>query len=201
MTPWLPQVAAFEGELMRHGVTGARAPSKRTSIGIRTAMTRTPPLLTVTALPAQEAYDYEYHRARLADPSVLDQSVAIRIFRAPLLAIAEGGPRRGGSFSADHLSIGLAVHDLLKARPGFTDLRLRSSPYRDACYMVEWGDVPPMQGEATRDRFYGYSDTVRSPIAHRPSPAPCSPEIPSSAWTFRSPASCEPAEEGPYPHQ
>ncbi|MDX3224554.1 DUF6302 family protein [Streptomyces sp. ME19-01-6] len=47
-----------------------------------TTMTSTPPPLTVTALPAQEAYDYEYHRARLADPSVLDQSVAIRIFRA-----------------------------------------------------------------------------------------------------------------------
>lgn len=52
-----------------------------------TTAARTPTLLTATALPAAEAYDYDYYRARLAHPCVLEQSVAVRALRMPFLAV------------------------------------------------------------------------------------------------------------------
>ncbi|TQK42312.1 hypothetical protein FBY35_3691 [Streptomyces sp. SLBN-118] len=117
------------------------------------------PPLTIAVLPAREAYDYETFRHRLADVSVLDQSVAIRVFRIPLLAVPAGGRRRGGYFSTASLSVGLAVRGLLQGRPGFTSPRLRWSPYRDACHIVEWGETPPScWDDVARGRFYGDSD-------------------------------------------
>jgi hypothetical protein len=165
-----------------------------------TTAARTPLPLTVTVLPATEAYDYNYYRPRLADPSVLGQSVAIRVFRMPFLAVPAGGPRRGGYFSVDHLGIGLAVRGLLEGRPGFTALRLRWSPNRDACHVVEWGDAPPMWGDAARGRFYGYSDTAISKFVDSIARAARRPTTPSLTLSFRSPAGlC--VEEGPYPHE
>ncbi|MFC4507888.1 MULTISPECIES: DUF6302 family protein [Streptomyces] len=52
--------------------------------------------LTVHLRPATEAYDYEHYRNLLADPSVLTDSFAVCVYRAPLLAVPVGGPRRGG---------------------------------------------------------------------------------------------------------
>ncbi|MDF2258389.1 DUF6302 family protein [Streptantibioticus ferralitis] len=40
------------------------------------------------------------------------------------------------------------------------NVRVRWSPYRDTCHMVEWGDTPPLWDDAARGRFYGYSDTA-----------------------------------------
>ncbi|MGW1496960.1 DUF6302 family protein, partial [Streptomyces sp. NPDC002402] len=98
-----------------------------------TAASSTYPPLTITVLPAREAYDYESFRLRLADDSVLEQSIAIRIFRMPLLAVPVGGPRQGGYFSITSLSVGLAVRTLLEGQSGFTSPRLRWSPNQDAC--------------------------------------------------------------------
>ncbi|MEU1629343.1 DUF6302 family protein [Streptomyces sp. NPDC020096] len=120
----------------------------------------TPPTpLTVRLLPPREASDYEYFRNRLADLSVLENSVAVSLNRATLLAVAVGGQRRGGYLSVGLLLQALAIRRLLTGRPGFPDARVRWSPYRDTCHMVEWGDTPPWD-DASRGRFYGYSDTA-----------------------------------------
>ncbi|MGW6971509.1 DUF6302 family protein [Streptomyces sp. NPDC054952] len=114
--------------------------------------------MTVTLAPAQEAYDFDHFRALLADPSVLAESVAIRVFRAPLLAVAVGGPRRGGYFAASDLLIGLAVRNLLAGRYGFPDVRLRWSPCLDTCHGVQWGAAPPNSNDdRLRGEFYGYN--------------------------------------------
>ncbi|MEX2985695.1 DUF6302 family protein [Streptomyces sp. C36] len=55
------------------------------------------PPLPVAVLPPQSANDYEAYRNRLVDLSVLELSLAIHVFRVPLLAVAAGGPRRGGA--------------------------------------------------------------------------------------------------------
>ncbi|MGW3627808.1 DUF6302 family protein [Streptomyces sp. NPDC000880] len=155
-----------------------------------TAASSAYPPLTITVLPAREAYDYEHFRHRLADASVLEQSVAIRVFRMPLLAVPVSGPRRGGYFSTTSLTVGLAVRSLLEGRPGFTSLRLRRSPYRDACHIVEWGDTPPSYwDDVSLGRFYGYSDTAIAVFVRRTAPAAArGPKTPSSAFQIRSPA-------------
>ncbi|MFD8952794.1 DUF6302 family protein [Streptomyces xanthophaeus] len=119
------------------------------------------PPLNIEVLPAAHAYDFEHVRARLADPSVLERSVAIRVFRAPLLAVAVGGPRRGGYFPAEEMVIGMAVLRLLAGRPGYPNLRLRWSPSPDACHVVEWGEPPPHWGDdAQCGQFYGYAEAA-----------------------------------------
>jgi uncharacterized protein DUF6302 len=156
-----------------------------------TGTARTPhPPLTISALPAVEAVDYDYFRVRLADASVLEQGVAIRIFRMPLLAVPVGGPRQGGYFSTSSLSVGLAVRSLLQDRPGFTSPRLRWSPHRDACHIVEWGEPPPRcWDDVALGRFYGYNDTAIAAYVRRATAAAArGPTTPSSAFRSRSPA-------------
>lgn len=114
--------------------------------------------LTVALRPPTEAYDYEHVRNLLADPAVLADSVAIRIHRAPLLAVAVGGPRRGGYLSVQHAEIGESIRRLLLGRPGFWDLRMILSPWADTCHVLRWGHEPPHAGDdAALGRFYGYS--------------------------------------------
>lgn len=148
---------------------------------MNTAASPTYPPLAITVLPARKACDYEFFLHRLADASVLERSIAIRIFRMPLLAVPVGGPRLGGCFSTTSPTIALAVRTLLQERPGFTSPRLRSMPDRDACHVVEWGEEPPRCGDGIAlGRFYGYSDTAYRPEhnqrkrAHVPAQAPVS---------------------------
>ncbi|QNA77067.1 hypothetical protein C8250_039100 [Streptomyces sp. So13.3] len=110
-------------------------------------------------VPARLAYDFEYIGSRLADPSLLDHAVAVCVHRAPLLAVPVGGARRGGFMSFDLLILAEKTRGLLEGLPGFPDLRLRPSPYRDTCHLVEWGGRPPAcdYDDAARGRFYGYS--------------------------------------------
>ncbi|MBT2491602.1 hypothetical protein J7E96_24355 [Streptomyces sp. ISL-96] len=147
--------------------------------------------LTVSLLPPHEAYDYEYYKARLADPALLEDSVAICVFRAPLLAIPAGGQRLGGYHPVTDMNVGLAVRDLLQGRPGFTNLRLRWSPYPDSCPVVEWGEKSPtLWGRydyVTLGRFYGYSDVAIDEFSTR-SAARRGLQTPSSAPRLRSPA-------------
>ncbi|MER5613903.1 DUF6302 family protein [Streptomyces sp. NPDC002215] len=121
----------------------------------------TPP---ITLRPAREAYDYDYYRVRLADPGILDTAAAVRVFRAPLLAVPVGGLRRGGFMSFDMLALAVTARFLLAGRPGFPDLRVRWSPYRDTCHTVEWGAPSPewWVDDATTGRFYGYSEAANS---------------------------------------
>ncbi len=150
--------------------------------------TITPPhRFAVVLRPAAEAYDFEYFRDRLADPAILADAVAICVFRAPLLAVPIGGSRRGGYMSFDLLSLAMATRRLLDTRPGFPNLRVRWSPYRDTCHTVEWGDPAPDWWEDNADvgRFYGYSEAAIAAFMRRhdqtPSsamPEPCSPTAP-----------------------
>ncbi|MFF1693551.1 DUF6302 family protein [Streptomyces sp. NPDC058257] len=139
---------------------------------------------TISLRPAAEAYDYEYFRSRLAEPSLLADAVAVRVFRAPLLAVPVGGPRRGGYMSFDLLTLATAAGFLLADQPGFPDLRVRWSPYRDTRHTVEWGDAAPecWEDDAVFGRFYGYCESaITSFIRERPqtpssaASAPCSP--------------------------
>ncbi|MFF4456800.1 DUF6302 family protein [Streptomyces goshikiensis] len=110
--------------------------------------------------PAYDAVDYEWYRDRLADPGLADQGIAISVFRLPLLAVPVGGPRRGGFYSAPELAVAMAVRDALADRPGFPSLRVRWSPHVDTCHTVDWGAPAPAWDDATRGRFYGYSNTA-----------------------------------------
>ncbi|MFH9295790.1 DUF6302 family protein [Streptomyces sp. NPDC017520] len=139
---------------------------------------------TISLRPAVEAYDYEYFRSRLAEPALLADAVAVRVFRAPLLAVPVGGPRRGGYMSFDLLTLATATRCLLMDQPGFPDLRVRWSPYRDTCHTVEWGDAAPewWEDDAVFGRFYGYSESaITSFVRERPqtpssaTSTPCSP--------------------------
>jgi hypothetical protein len=122
---------------------------------------------SVRLLPAADAYDYEYFRDRLADPSVLEDSVAVCLYLAPMLAVAVGGPRRGGYLPVDLIYPAVAVKDLLVDRPGFPNPRVRWSPYRDACHVVEWGDPPPLDDDIARGQFYGYSPAAITAFLRR----------------------------------
>lgn len=98
-------------------------------------------------------------------------SVAVRTMRMPFLAVPVGGTRRGGDSPVSYLCFGLKVRDLLCGQPGFPDLCVRSSPYPDSCFVVEWGDSPPeLAGDhtaTTMGRFYGYSEAAISAFVRR----------------------------------
>ncbi|WUW51620.1 DUF6302 family protein [Streptomyces sp. NBC_01456] len=142
---------------------------------------------TVSLRPAVQAYDYEYFRSRLAEPALLADAVAVRVFRAPLLAVPVGGQRRGGYMSFDLLTLATAARGLLAGQAGFPDLRIRWSPFRDTCHTVEWGDPSPgwWESDMVFGRFYGYSEAAITTFVRQhpqsPSPAvsvPCSPTAP-----------------------
>jgi hypothetical protein len=125
--------------------------------------------LTLSVLPAHTAYDYEHMADRLLDPELLAGAVAIRVFRAPLLAVPVGGRRRGGMLSITSQAIGAAIAAVLNSLPGFPDVRLISIPAPPGGYAVAWGEPPPtaLPGDA-RTHFYG----LRQPRVPRPSAAP-----------------------------
>ncbi|MCZ0973715.1 DUF6302 family protein [Streptomyces albulus] len=142
---------------------------------ITTTSTASP--FTVSLRPAAEAYDFDYFRERLAEPEILAHAVAVRVFRAPLLAVPVGGSRRGGYLSFDLLSLAMAARSLLKDRPGFPRLRVRWSPYRDTCHTVEWGDPAPdwWVADAVAGHFYGYREEAIAAFIQK------HPQTPSSA--------------------
>ncbi|UPT43201.1 MULTISPECIES: DUF6302 family protein [Streptomyces] len=138
---------------------------------------------TVIALP-QDAYDFDYFEQRISDTWLLDKSIAVRTLRMPFLAVPVGGTRRGGYYPVSCLCFGFKVRDLLLEQPGFPDLRVRWSPYRDTCHTVEWGDPAPewWEDDAVFGRFYGYSESaITSFLRERPqtpssaTSTPCSP--------------------------
>ncbi|MFE1455863.1 DUF6302 family protein [Streptomyces sp. NPDC058735] len=110
----------------------------------------------IVVMPPAEAYDFDYFRARV-DARLLSRSIAVRVFRMPLLAVPVGGIRRGGWFGADSLAVALAVRDVLAPLNGFPGARIvwRCAPR--SSYAVEWGDPPPAIWLDDNERlaFYG----------------------------------------------
>jgi hypothetical protein len=99
-----------------------------------------------------------YYRSRLDDPTLMRAGVAVRIGGSVFLAVPIGGRRRGGYLSVPDVVTGMAVRALLTGRPGFPGVRLRWSPFADACHSVEWGAAAPEVDDAeTLGQFYGYS--------------------------------------------
>ncbi|MGW1764492.1 DUF6302 family protein [Streptomyces sp. NPDC002073] len=110
----------------------------------------------ITAAQPHTAVDYAHYWRRLVDPSVLRISVAVGC-RLRLLAVAVGGPRRGGYHAVQDRSLVLGIRDVLADRAGFPDVRLRRSPYADSTVLVEWGDPAPNGADPeTLNAFYGY---------------------------------------------
>jgi hypothetical protein len=117
----------------------------------------------VIVMPPAEAYDFEYFRARV-DAVLLSRSIAVRVFRMPLLAVPVGGSRRGGWFGADDLAVALVVRDVLAPLSGFPGPRITWQCTPRSSYAVEWGDRPPTTWLDDNERlaFYGLT---------RPAPA------------------------------
>jgi hypothetical protein len=113
--------------------------------------------LTVELLPAGAAFDFEFEAARLHDQVLLDSAVAVRIFRAPLLAVPVGGCRRGGRLNAGPLTVALAVRGALDSREGFPRLRVSEGSGGGGWY-VEWGESAPEYPARSPEsrRFFGY---------------------------------------------
>ncbi|WP_330335602.1 DUF6302 family protein (plasmid) [Streptomyces sp. NBC_00536] len=134
--------------------------------------------LSVTLLPPVEAVDYEWHRLRLAEPELVDQGVAICLFRIPMLAVPVSRTRRGGFYAVHHRGVALAVRDLLAEVPGFPDLRIRHALTPSTCQVVEWGGQAPLADDPTLGQFYGYRHSAIAMViaakrdpGRRPSPA------------------------------
>lgn len=149
------------------------------------------PPLSIAVLPADEAYDFEFVASRLHDRHLLQGSVAVRVFRTPLLAVPVGGRRRGGYVGAGPVSVALAIRDALRDLPGFPDLRVRLAP-SPTYWVVEWGDRAsdwPL-GSAERIRFYGYCDHLTAETHSRSKPLPPPPQPPPAATISLSTGSC-----------
>ncbi|MBZ6089746.1 hypothetical protein KVH02_15575 [Streptomyces olivaceus] len=110
----------------------------------------------VTVMPPAEAYDFDYFRCRV-DVGLLSRSIAVRVFRIPLLAVPVGGSRRGGWFGAGDLAVALAVRQVLAALNGFPCARVTWQRIPSCSYAVEWGDRPPTTwlDDDERLAFYG----------------------------------------------
>ena len=106
----------------------------------------------------EEETDAAYYRERLADPSLINAGLIVRIGACAQLLVPLGGSRLGGFLPVPDIVTGLAVRGLLAGRPGFPGVRLRWSAYADCCHHVEWGARAPVcDDDEVRGRFYGYS--------------------------------------------
>ncbi|MFD3714918.1 DUF6302 family protein [Streptomyces sp. NPDC058677] len=154
-----------------------------------TSQTQGAGALPVTLSHARTAYDFEFVAPRLHDRHLLDSSVAVRVFRAPLLAVPIGGRRRGGCMDAGPVEVALSIRDALLEIPGFPNVRIRlvSPPGERNNWVVEWGERLPFRITASdRARFYGGADHCiaeaeaaaerrAAPEYHSPATAPCGP--------------------------
>ncbi|MFJ7239032.1 DUF6302 family protein [Streptomyces olivaceus] len=120
-------------------------------------------------MPPAEAYDFDYFRCRV-DAGLLSRSIAVRVFRIPLLAAPVGGSRRGGWFGAGDLAGALAVRQVLAALNGFPCARITWQRIPSCSYAVEWGG-PSSDHVARRQRAPG----LLRPHAARPRPRPPPP--------------------------
>ncbi|MEU5163399.1 DUF6302 family protein [Streptomyces sp. NPDC020875] len=132
----------------------------------------------IQLLPPEAARDIAYYRERLADPSLLEAAVTVRVLDDARLAVPVGPGRLGGYLPYDVLVLAVEARELLTGLPGFPHLRLHWSPDGDVCHAVEWGEPQPDTDDDVRlGRFYGYRESAigeyaarRRACAHRP---PC----------------------------
>lgn len=142
-------------------------------------------VLAISVLHAHAAYDYEHVAARVLDPELLADAVAIRVFRVPLLAVPVGARRRAGSLTVDHQAVGAAVASVLTHLRGFPNVRLTQVPGQRGGYAVEWGEpLPADWPDEARSLFYGLRDARRPDGFHPVQDPAC-----SSAGTWPSRAS------------
>jgi hypothetical protein len=117
----------------------------------------------VSLLPLADAVDEDgdasYYRDRLDDRSLIEAAaVIIYMDGLPLIAVPVGGHRLGGFLPVPDIMTGLTVRRLLAEDTGYPQVRVRWSPYFDACHGVEWGArAPAQEDDEVRGRFYGYS--------------------------------------------
>lgn len=115
----------------------------------------------VRVLPAEEACDFEHVARRLLNPDLLTQSVAVAVFRLPLLAVPVGEGRRGGRAVVECAEVGEAMAAVLRGRAGFPGVRTRPA---SGGFAVEWGDTAPdCADSAERERFYGLTEPTAPP--------------------------------------
>jgi hypothetical protein len=116
--------------------------------------------------PEKCAEDYTWFRERLADPSLLDRAVGVKVDGAVLLAVPAAGCRSGGYLSVCSVGDAVRVWAALRGRPGFPRIRLGLSIRRDTYHTVDWGPRQPWD-DAERGRYFGYSPCAIDSFLHR----------------------------------
>ncbi|MFD8727675.1 DUF6302 family protein [Streptomyces sp. NPDC059611] len=126
-----------------------------------------PSPLGVRLLPAVAACDYEGWQARLVNPDLLLDAVAVALYRIPLLAVPSGADRRGGSMEMADPVFAEALVCALLGRPGFDQLTVSD-------HVVRWGEpLPEGLTPEDRRRFHGLrsrprlANLIRPLVAHR----------------------------------
>lgn len=107
-----------------------------------------PPIIGIYPLEEVSPDYLDGWRKLLAEPHLVDQSIAIETSVGIFLAVPVGGVRRSGCFDFG-CKDPQAVIDILKGKPGFPNLRI-NAPF------AEWGEDPPDTNWEDNGKWYGY---------------------------------------------
>ncbi|MFF6829182.1 DUF6302 family protein [Streptomyces longwoodensis] len=119
-----------------------------------------PPFIRV--MPPEEAYDFEYYRARLVRSELLRDAVALVLYRIPLLAVPTGPSRRGGQLHMATPEYANQAAQALNGRWGFNGLTTNGP-------LVSWGEpIPQGLSPHARRRFHGLREQPRDPAPMQP---------------------------------
>ncbi len=121
----------------------------------------------------RSAADWSWYATRLADLSLLDFSIPVRIGEDKfVLAVPVDGTRRGGFVSlGDHRGAETAS-ERLTGQAGFPNVRIEISSRRNKFHVVRWGEdestwvegtaslEAQVAGHKAAGEFFGYSDST-----------------------------------------